>query len=61
MTQTAPMAAAFFGHGNPMNTLAANRYTQAWREFGQAVPRPRAVLAISAHWYINGTAVTAMA
>lgn len=60
MTQTQRMPAAFFGHGNPMNTLTRNRYTEAWREFGEAVPRPRAVLAISAHWYINGTAVTAM-
>ena len=61
MAQTAPMPAAFLGHGNPMNTLARNRYTAAWRALGESVPRPRAVLAISAHWYINGTAVTAMA
>ncbi|MGZ6793337.1 MAG: dioxygenase family protein, partial [Mycobacteriales bacterium] len=55
------MPAAFLGHGNPMNALADNRYTQAWRAFGQAVPRPRAVLVVSAHWYIGATAVTAMA
>lgn len=54
------MPAAFLGHGNPMNALADNRYTQAWRAFGQAVPRPRAILVVSAHWYINATAVTAM-
>ena len=54
------MPAAFFGHGNPMNALDSNRYTVAWRAFGQAVPRPRAVLVISAHWYVNATAVTAM-
>jgi len=54
------MPAAFFGHGNPMNALEVNRYTSAWRAFGEAVPRPRAVLVISAHWYINATAVTAM-
>jgi 4,5-DOPA dioxygenase extradiol len=54
------MPAAFFGHGNPMNALEINRYTAAWRAFGQAVPRPRAILVISAHWYINATAVTAM-
>ena len=54
------MPAAFFGHGNPMNALEVNRYTAAWRAFGQAVPRPRAILVISAHWYINATAVTAM-
>jgi 4,5-DOPA dioxygenase extradiol len=55
-----PMPAAFLGHGSPMNTLARNRYTEAWRLFGRTIPRPRAILAISAHWYINATAVTAM-
>jgi 4,5-DOPA dioxygenase extradiol len=54
------MPAAFIGHGNPMNALETNRYTQAWRDFGAAVPRPRAILVVSAHWYINATAVTAM-
>lgn len=54
--------AAFLGHGSPMNTLEENRYTAAWRAFGASLAeRPRAVLAISAHWYINATAVTAMA
>jgi 4,5-DOPA dioxygenase extradiol len=63
MTETvAPdlMPAAFLGHGNPMNALADNRYTQAWHAFGRAVGRPRAILVVSAHWYINATAVTAM-
>jgi len=55
------MPAVFFGHGSPMNALAHNRYTQAWREFGRTAPRPTAVLAISAHWFMPGTAVTAMA
>ena len=54
------MPAAFFGHGNPMNALQVNRYTSAWKAFGEAVPRPRAILVVSAHWYINATAVTAM-
>jgi 4,5-DOPA dioxygenase extradiol len=58
---TTSMPAAFFGHGNPMNALDENRYTEAWRAFGEAVPRPRAILVISAHWYIHATAVTAMA
>jgi 4,5-DOPA dioxygenase extradiol len=52
--------AVFIGHGNPMNALSTNRFTEAWAAVGQASPRPRAVLAISAHWYINATAVTAM-
>ena len=53
--------AAFLGHGSPMNTLEDNRYTAAWRALGRAiVPRPRAVLVVSAHWYLNASAVTAM-
>lgn len=54
------MPAAFLGHGSPMNALERNRYTEAWRAFGASVPRPRAILAVSAHWYVNGLAVTAM-
>jgi 4,5-DOPA dioxygenase extradiol len=54
------MPAAFFGHGNPMNAIEVNRYTSAWKSFGEAVRRPRAILVVSAHWYINATAVTAM-
>lgn len=56
----AVLPAAFFGHGNPMNALEVNRYSAAWREFGRSVPRPRAILVVSAHWYIGATAVTAM-
>lgn len=54
------MPALFVGHGSPMNTLADNRCTAAWRRLGQALPRPSAILVISAHWYVPGTAVTAM-
>jgi 4,5-DOPA dioxygenase extradiol len=54
------MPAVFFGHGSPMNTLDRNRYTEAWRAFGAGIPKPRAILMVSAHWYINATAVTAM-
>jgi len=54
------LPAAFLGHGNPMNALDDNRFTRAWRAFGESVPRPRAILVVSAHWYINATAVTAM-
>ena len=50
----------FIGHGNPMNTLEFNRYTEAWRRAGLTLPRPRAVLMISAHWCFGATAVTAM-
>ena len=54
------MPAAFLGHGSPMNALEDNRYTEAWRAFGEGVPEPRAILVVSAHWYINASAVTAM-
>lgn len=52
---------AFVGHGNPMNALERNRYTDAWRAFGASVPTPRAILCISAHWFVGTCAVTAMA
>ena len=58
---TEAMPAAFLGHGSPMNALETNRYTEAWAAFGRSVPRPRAILVVSAHWYVNATAVTAMA
>jgi 4,5-DOPA dioxygenase extradiol len=57
---TVTMPAAFIGHGSPMNALETNRYTEAWHSLGAAVPQPRAILVISAHWFINATAVTAM-
>ena len=53
--------ALFVGHGSPMNTLERNGFTEAWAAFGRQLPRPRAILAISAHWYFGATAVTAMA
>ncbi len=54
------MPAAFLGHGSPMNALESNRFTEAWRAFGASVPRPRGILALSAHWYVPMLAVTAM-
>jgi 4,5-DOPA dioxygenase extradiol len=54
------MPAVFIGHGNPMNALAPNRFTEAWKGFGASISRPRAILAVSAHWYVNATVVTAM-
>ncbi len=54
------MPAIFFGHGNPMNALQVNAYTRAWKAIGTDIPRPKAVLCISAHWYIAGNAITAM-
>jgi len=55
------MPVVFVGHGSPMNALEDNRYTEVWRALGRSLPRPRAVLCVSAHWYTNLTAVTAMA
>jgi 4,5-DOPA dioxygenase extradiol len=61
MTSTTKrMPAAFLGHGSPMNALETNRYTSAWRAFGASVPRPRAILVVSARWYVGVRAVTAM-
>ena len=54
------MPALFIGHGNPMNALECNGFTDAWRMLGAALPRPRALLVISAHWFFGATAVTAM-
>ena len=55
------LPALFIGHGSPMNALEENEYTRIWKNIGSAIPRPRAILAISAHWYIEKTAITAMA
>lgn len=54
------MPALFIGHGSPMNTLELNGFTRSWRDLGRRLPRPRAILCISAHWYFGATAVTAM-
>jgi 4,5-DOPA dioxygenase extradiol len=55
-----PMPAIFFGHGNPMNALLDNDYTRGWSAIGTGLPRPAAVLSISAHWHVPGAMVTAM-
>ena len=54
------MPALFIGHGSPMNTLERNGFTDAWKSLGRTLPRPRALLVVSAHWYFGATAVTAM-
>jgi len=54
------MPAIFVGHGSPTNTFEDNRYTRAWRALGEALPRPRTILCVSAHWYFGTSAVTAM-
>lgn len=62
MSTDARMPAVFIGHGSPMNALEQNRFSEAWRNFADTLPaKPRAILSISAHWYTNATATTAMA
>lgn len=52
------LPAIFFGHGNPMNAVLNNDYTNAWSCIGRAIPRPTAILSISAHWFVPETGVT---
>jgi 4,5-DOPA dioxygenase extradiol len=54
------MPAVFFGHGSPMNAIEQNAHTRSWEKFGRETPKPSAILCISAHWFTEGTAVTAM-
>jgi 4,5-DOPA dioxygenase extradiol len=54
------MPAVFFGHGNPMNALQKNAWTSGWAGLGAALPRPKAILSVSAHWYLPAMAVTAI-
>lgn len=54
------MPAFFVGHGNPMNAIEETSYAVAWREAATSIPRPKAILCISAHWETEGTFVTAM-
>ena len=54
------MPVLFVGHGSPMYAIEENEFVNAWRKLGASIPRPRAILCISAHWETNGTFVTAM-
>jgi 4,5-DOPA dioxygenase extradiol len=54
------MPALFIGHGNPMNAIEENEFSLAWEQAGKTLPRPRAILCISAHWETDGPQVTAM-
>jgi len=54
------MPALFIGHGSPMNTFELNGFNRGWRGIGKALPRPRAIVVVSAHWFFGATAVTAM-
>ncbi|HUO85018.1 MAG TPA: 4,5-DOPA dioxygenase extradiol [Thermoanaerobaculia bacterium] len=54
------MPVIFFGHGNPLNALARNSWTEGWARVGPSIPRPRAIVSVSAHWYLPSTRVTVM-
>ena len=51
---------AFIGHGNPMNAIEDNSFSRTWRYIGQQIPKPKAIVVISAHWQTEGTWITAM-
>jgi len=53
------MPAIFLGHGNPMNAITNNRYALAWQALAAKIPKPKAIICVSAHWYIPATMVTA--
>ncbi|MDD5460265.1 MAG: class III extradiol ring-cleavage dioxygenase [Methylococcales bacterium] len=54
------MPVLFIGHGNPMNAIEDNEFSRAWRKVAEILPKPQAILCISAHWQTHGTLVTAM-
>jgi len=58
--QDARMPALFIGHGSPMNGIEDNVFSSSWEQLGRDIPKPAAVLVISAHWFTQGTLVTAM-
>jgi len=59
-TQSGKMPVMFVGHGSPMNAIEDNEFTRGWREAGRTLPKPKAILCISAHWETRGTRLTAM-
>jgi 4,5-DOPA dioxygenase extradiol len=60
LPNTEKMPVLFLGHGSPMNAIEENEFVAGFRNVAQSIPKPSAILCISAHWYINKTAVTAM-
>ncbi|HEY3267914.1 MAG TPA: 4,5-DOPA dioxygenase extradiol [Armatimonadota bacterium] len=57
---TSRMPVVFAGHGNPMNAITDTPYSRAWKQVGEALPAPAAIVCISAHWMTHGSYVTAM-
>lgn len=54
------MPVLFIGHGSPMNAIEDNAFSKRWQQMGKEIPRPKAVVVVSAHWLTKGTMVTAM-
>ena len=52
--------ALFVGHGSPMNAIEENRFSKGWKTVGKELPKPHAILCVSAHWETRGAFVTAM-
>ena len=61
MESTGSMPVLFVGHGSPMNAIEHNEFTDGWRAMAESMPKPKAILCISAHWETHGTLVTSMA
>ncbi|MGZ5197538.1 MAG: dioxygenase family protein, partial [Kaistella sp.] len=59
-SMTEKMPVLFLGHGSPMNAIEENQFVQGFRNISREIPKPNAILCISAHWFTNGTFVTAM-
>jgi 4,5-DOPA dioxygenase extradiol len=60
LSNTVQMPVLFLGHGSPMNAIEENEFVAGWREVGKSLPKPKAILCVSAHWETRGTFVTAM-
>ena len=61
LPNTEKMPVLFIGHGSPMNAILDNVYSRSWKAIGQSLPKPKAILSVSAHWITSGvTKVTAM-
>lgn len=60
LISTEQMPLLFIGHGSPMNAIEENEFVAGWREAGKSIPKPTAILCVSAHWETRGTYVTAM-
>jgi 4,5-DOPA dioxygenase extradiol len=60
LESTVRMPVLFLGHGSPMNAIEENEFVRGFRTMAKSIPRPKAILCISAHWFTKGTKITAM-